>query len=325
MRTIAIIFLTFLLFAGCNKDKYGNLVHKMKYTSSKELNMKAGKGLADELHYTQFGDYITSVTPSSFIGEFDLIRIYGVAPNDHDSGNPPVFMTLILSNSMEDNVRFADFSNNAEITLTPGLSGPLVRSNSNETGNCFKVDAIFKLLQINLYDIKQSIELPVQYNGVNLSQFNGQYSHYQYSNDLVKNGNILTVDMYPLTGRRLDGVSQIKPSDTSPFTGPITFYFGMIDKTTLYSTGPSLQYPSSLNQQNGEMSVPFVWSNKFNEFTLKPPVYGETETIITTIGFDNENLIQIYAGADNIPYTSDDIIVYAPNFWERIYIKVTVD
>ncbi len=323
MRTIAIIFLTFVLFAGCNKDKYGNLDFKMKYTSSKELNLKASKGLADELHYTQFGDYITSVTPSSFIGEFDLIRIYGTT-NDHNS--PSAFMDLIHPKSMEDNIRFADFSNNAEITLTPSLAGPMEKNNSDGIGvGCYTADAIFKLLQINLYDIRQSIELPVQYNGVNLSQFNGQYSHYQYSSDLVKNGNILTVDMYPLTGRRLEPESS-PTADISPFNGPIGFYFGMIDKTTLYSTGPSPQYPSSLHLgTSADMNVPFVWSNKFNEWTLKPPVYGETETIITTIGFDNENLIQIYAGADNIPYTSDDIIVYAPNFWERIYIKVTID
>ena len=37
----------------------------------------------------------------------------------------------------------------------------------------------------------------------------------------------------------------------------------------------------------------------------------------------NENIIQIYAGADNIPYTSDDIIVMEPKFWERIYVDVT--
>jgi hypothetical protein len=34
------------------------------------------------------------------------------------------------------------------------------------------------------------------------------------------------------------------------------------------------------------------------------------------------NLIQIYAGQDNIPYTSDDIFVYAPNFWERLSVSL---
>jgi hypothetical protein len=40
--------------------------------------------------------------------------------------------------------------------------------------------------------------------------------------------------------------------------------------------------------------------------------------------FDTHNLIQIYAGEDNIPYTSDDVFIYAPNFWERIQVSVKV-
>ncbi|NVO03517.1 MAG: hypothetical protein HXX09_12535 [Bacteroidetes bacterium] len=312
MRTIAIIFLTVILFTGCKKDKYGSLVHKMRYTSSKEKNGKS-KDIADDLHYTQFGNYITSITPSSFSGAFGMIRFHGITLSD----NHPVSMTFIQPSSAQD-IGFADFSNNAEITLTPTLSGPFVNINSDGTGGCFKEDAVLKFLQVIIQNIKQVVELPVQYNGVNLSQFNGQYYQGQYSSDSVKIGNILTVDMYPLIG---------KISDTSQFyTHPLSFYFGMTDITELYTTGNSMPFPSSLNQnQNLDMPIPFVWSNKFTEWTLKSPVNKETITITSTIGFDNENLIQIYAGADNISYTSDDIIVYAPNFWERIYINVTIE
>ena len=310
MRTIAIIFLTLLIIAGCKKDKYGQLVHKMKFTSSKESKHK---GSTKDIYYTQFGDYITSITPSSFIGDFDMVRMYGTTDIQNP---PPVFMTLILSTSMQDKIRFADFSNNAEITLNPSLCGPFVNCNSDGTGGCFKEDVVFKLLQVCLINIQQVATLPVQYNGVNLSQFNSQYGGHQYFSDSVKKGNTLTVDMYPLTG---------KINDTSQFyIRPMTFYFGMTNNTALYTTGPSIQFPSSLNE-NLSMQIPFVWSNKFNEWTLKSPKKGETITTNSTIGFDNSNLIQIYAGADNIPYTSDDIIVYAPNFWERIYVNVTTN
>jgi len=37
-----------------------------------------------------------------------------------------------------------------------------------------------------------------------------------------------------------------------------------------------------------------------------------------------ENIIHVYAGADNIPYTSDDVIVFEPKFWERIYVDVDI-
>jgi hypothetical protein len=42
------------------------------------------------------------------------------------------------------------------------------------------------------------------------------------------------------------------------------------------------------------------------------------------ISFDTENLIHVYAGMDNKPYTTDDIFVYAPNYWERLHVKLEV-
>lgn len=55
---------------------------------------------------------------------------------------------------------------------------------------------------------------------------------------------------------------------------------------------------------------------------MVPPLPGETKTYITAIGFINDDIIQIYAVADNIPYTSDDIIVFEPFFWEKIFVDV---
>lgn len=37
--------------------------------------------------------------------------------------------------------------------------------------------------------------------------------------------------------------------------------------------------------------------------------------------FDTNNIIQVYAGAGNKPYTPDDISVYAPKYWERLFIR----
>jgi hypothetical protein len=31
-----------------------------------------------------------------------------------------------------------------------------------------------------------------------------------------------------------------------------------------------------------------------------------------------------YAGNDNIPYTFDDWFTYAPNFWERINVRLEI-
>jgi len=65
-----------------------------------------------------------------------------------------------------------------------------------------------------------------------------------------------------------------------------------------------------------------IRSSKFNKWTMKPPLPDETKTVISTIVFDNDDIIQLYAGIDNRPYTSDDIIVLEPRFWKRIIVYV---
>lgn len=64
-------------------------------------------------------------------------------------------------------------------------------------------------------------------------------------------------------------------------------------------------------------------SNKLNtQKVIIMPANGDTFTMYATLAFDTENLIQIYAGNDNFPYTGDDDFVYAPKFWDRIKIKL---
>ena len=37
---------------------------------------------------------------------------------------------------------------------------------------------------------------------------------------------------------------------------------------------------------------------------------------------NSRNLIQVYAGRDNIPYTFDDVFLYRPQFYDRFEVKV---
>jgi hypothetical protein len=43
------------------------------------------------------------------------------------------------------------------------------------------------------------------------------------------------------------------------------------------------------------------------------------------LSINTQDLIQVYAGADNVPYTRDDIFVYAPRFWERISSRLDIN
>ncbi len=43
------------------------------------------------------------------------------------------------------------------------------------------------------------------------------------------------------------------------------------------------------------------------------------------MSFNYNNIIQIYAGQDNLPYTKDDVFLYRPDFWERLSVQVSVE
>ncbi len=55
------------------------------------------------------------------------------------------------------------------------------------------------------------------------------------------------------------------------------------------------------------------------------PLSGETVVMNGVLSFDTNGLIQVYAGPDNIPYTNDDVFVYAPKFWERINSRLDIN
>lgn len=312
MKNISIIILVSFLFAACEEDYNGKVNYVLQYSTSGNFKKTpVDFDTKNNTYYTKFGDFITSVTPSSFIAKINLMRLYGNSTNDGLLSG----MTLIgPTHGLGD--YNADFSNNAKIFVTPGLNGNMVNGNSDGTGGYLKDVVIFKLLHVGIQNLKQVAELPVQYNGVNITQFNQQYYQTRYISDSVKKGNILTIDMFPLIANVNDSLSIFKR--------PMDFYFGLINSTVLYDTNDQVPQPASLFEGNNffEIIPPLVWSNKFSQWTYRPPGNGKTISIVCTVSFNTDNLIQIYAGADNIPYTQDDIFIYAPFFWERISIEI---
>ena len=156
---------------------------------------------------------------------------------------------------------------------------------------------------------------------MNLSQFNVSIGSNTYSSDSVKQGNILKVDHSPLFAKMF-----YPPSVLGDV--PVDFIFGNTDSTRIVYLYEGMSIPELDAAINGVMTGPknpFIWSNKYEAFKLSKPPDGETVTVNTTVSFNSINLIQVYAGADNIPYTSDDIFVYAPNFWERINVNVVIN
>jgi hypothetical protein len=95
-----------------------------------------------------------------------------------------------------------------------------------------------------------------------------------------------------------------------------TIVLGNTDSTFIYSSNGT-----SKDDPLGTKGL-IIRSNKFNSITLKAIPEGEMRTITGIMTYYINDLIQIYAGKDNIPYTYDDVFVYAPRFWERISVSL---
>ena len=291
MKQIFVLLFVFL-FAGCEDNKCGNVKQQLRLTTDQQKQSSTSIKSEQELYYTQLGDFITSITPTSFIGEFDWFAYYYMNANED-------YMSLIDLNHNEG--FSADFSNNSTISVIPILGGS-VYPNADGEGGYFKHDVTFKKLVIQM-NLKQVIELPIEYKDIHLIQFDidgGSFAQ--------QNGNIITTDIYPLN-QIVEELKVFYPSIWIVFGGTDNTYIDSCQIIEGLSMPPTYQIKSS----------------KFNEWTLTPPLPDQTKTVVSTLGFNNDNIIHVYAGADNIPYTSDDVIVLEPKYWERIYSNVNIN
>jgi hypothetical protein len=318
----------FYLLAGCclmlitcdkdNGNSYGNLMYKLKFESTQSDNelsfdkpgnvppMKSGSEYQPEKLYTQFGDYITSLTPQSFTARlrflFTQSELYvaNFVPGV-DNTHPPELLV--------------DFSDNQEITASPQIMTYEVSTDDNQykwiaSGHYTADVNTFTYFCFIPYYFYQETELPAAYTNIELSEFNRNYdvSGYisadvcnvlniggQYSCNTVKTGNVLRVDYFPLIMQN-EG-------------NPVRFNFGDLD-----SDAQRFINDEPANEINGS----------FTPITLTMPMEGESKELYSTISFNTQGLIQLYAGADNVPYTSDDIITYAPEYWKRLSIKMEI-
>lgn len=313
MKQIIIIILVASLINGCSKDS-GTIMHKVRYTttenvveSAKSLN-KSAKSLKENT-YTQYGTYITSLTPEKFTAK---IGIMCYQDNWDLKDNSTHLISYVDGHDNDPNYEiatYADFSGNAEVSIDPILySTDLV----GEEKRLFKQKEVtfnyFNFVPIYFY---QELELPAQYKDIQLSQVemdadpDPEYYFDQGSNCVI-------LKSYSF--------SFLRPLGRYPFM----FVFGNTESTYIFNQEGNIIFPSADFPFGGSMSAPVVRSNKYDPVTVTMPQDGETITMSSTIMFDSRNLIQVYAGADDLAYTSDDIFVYAPSFWERLNVKLEI-
>lgn len=262
-----------------------------------------GPPQADTPRYTQFGTYIGSITPSVFTAKFNTIRFQDVWKNQE-----AVLMELIDNNaSIDDAQRYAKFSEGVEVLLQPKIYW------ANNTGQ--KVTDKKVRFEYFYWDLKwffQEIELPAAYKDVTLQQFYTEFNYTLDKGDTAQKGLLVRSDHYPF----------IDPLfGTAPGELPSLYVFGNTDSTFVYNLELQPKGNNKDNPMGGGSIQPIIRSNKYEPLDF---IYSEGEemNIRAVVTFDYENLIQIYAGADNKPYTHDDVFVYAPRFWERLSVRV---
>lgn len=313
MKTLIYCVTILILITGCNKGNDtpegngmgGKLSLNMSYKiRSNNKGNATGPGIKGG-QYSQFGTYITSITPTIFIGKFLDMRLMSVGA---DFQNSPGF-NIIDNNTLPSSPnRLADFSHNGAVNFTPNVpmfSSDLLLSH-------------FIFIPMFFY---QEFELPAQYSGIAHLQF------LTYGTDTLNLANDI------MGGKRIG--SLIKGSH-QPFMSaifdpqwggdgnfppiPSNYVFGGTDSTFMVYGNGQFNKDNPLSQTGY-----IIRGNSFPGLTLHPVAEGQTKTINGTMSFNLDNLIQVYAGKDNIPYTSDDIFVYSPKFWERLSINLNSD
>jgi len=304
MKKLIYIFTFIVLFISCKKE-IGKVLYYIEFTTE-EISLKKGSLNTDSI-YTQFGDYITSLTPYKFTAHIWTIGyIDKVLEWSNNNANMLQYIEQNLEKlSLDDPSRYIDFSNNNIVSFNPEIYG---RVNND---NLFEEPEInFKYFCFIPFSLYQEVQLPSQYQNVQLNMFP----------DAPIIDNVLKVKHY----RMLETIfpnAHILHNEYSE----LYFIFGNTDSTFVVNeNGEYVGLSENCPMADPENDLT-IRSDKYVNMIFNSPINGGTVVMNGIVSFNTENLIQVYAGVDNVPYTSDDIVVYAPKFWERIYSRLDIN
>jgi len=295
MRAAICLFVLASLTWSCNNNA-GYIKYLVKYTTE-DISLKSGPA-EPELYHTGMGDYITSITPNYFGSKINVLMYLdqwqqGASMISYVDGhdNDPNYEIAI-------NV---DFSNNQESQYDPILYGDLWK------GMFRQKEITFKYLLFAPSYFEQEFEIPAGYGSMQIIGQNGTYR------------------TEPGTGKRFIKIYQqplLEPFMGMPASQPWGYFFGNTETTYVFNK-ECADLPASEDSPNGGSRC-MIRSHQFNPVTVTMPEEDETIEMYSTLSFNTDNLIQVYAGRDNTPYTVDDVFVYAPNYWERLKVRLEV-
>ena len=302
MKALFYILLTIVILSSCEKEsEVGKVIYKINFTTN-PITLKSSKSVPANL-YANFGDYVTSLTPTKFtaqiwtIGYVDTVMVPG-------TGNAQMLQYIIQSVThlpLNDPSRIVDFSNNVTVTFNPQITEG---ANNEGQFNDKQIDFIYFFFMPRYF--YQIVQLPAEYNNIKLDMFP--------PDSLVNN--VLKIS-------QVEMIKKIFPNANTVWG--FNFFFGNTDSTFVMNPNGEMIPTSVDNPISSPLNSLIIRSNKYTNMIYNTPLAGETVVMNGVLSFDTNGLIQVYAGADNIPYTSDDIFVYAPKFWERVYSRLDIN
>ncbi len=311
MRKLILVSIGFLVLIACRKHEDITYVpgeikttinYKGNSISIKDSNLKAFKS---KNLYTGFGDYIMSITPSKVTAKFYCIRYV------QDLGGHNTIELINNNLPPYDSLRYADFTNNSSISMKPSLYGDL-------RGATFANSVTFNYLTFEIGNIYHEIQLPPEYIGIDmLNQF--YFNDNNNSNDEMQLYSTLTNNI--LNARYRSFLNPIY--ENNPQIIPTAIVFGGTDTSYVLNLATDFHdFPYNTPHHGNYI----IRSKNFNPITYVPSESSIKTTLINaTLSFNYNNLIQIYAGIDNIPFTKDDIFLYEPDFFDRFSVNVTIE
>lgn len=291
-----------LTFFGCNRKEGLDLKFRTIYTSQAGASKSAFKTsqATSTDHYTQFGDFLGTITPYKVTAKFNTIRF--IDRKNTEKGMQTMLEIIGVNWPFDDERRFADFTNGNEIEVIPEIYG-------NVSNDGWFVDKNIKLkyLLILPQEFILEFKVPDQLTD-NLTSYRDVYFEKEQTN--VRCG--INFLLYHLNYEGLAIGNGI---------GLNGFVFGETDTSYIVYQNhiPADDVPELITQAQPNC---VVRSADYVSPVLTPPSQGKTKIITTRISFNSQDIIQHYAGQDNTPNTWDDIFVFVPKFWEGFNVEI---
>lgn len=305
MKSRTGIILIMVLLSACEGNP-GDMKYKVKFTTFTDNTVHVKSAKSEEL-YSGIGTYITSLTPYHFSCKMSMLIFQDIYSQQDSRCHMISYVDGHDNQPGYEIASYADFSGNKEVEFNP-----ILYSTDIYDGLFKQKEIDFRFLTFTPIYFEHKFEIPFQYlnlysSGQLSGVFNGATIDYS-SNKIIIN------TRKNFTYQAIHGNTDAMPTN-------FNLVFGNTDSSYIYMyKGVNLEEDKRF--PFWDQSTVIIRSNKFQTLKVVMPDEGETFTMYSTVAFNTDNLIQVYAGRDNIPYTVDDVFVYSPRFWDRMKVNL---